>query len=500
MSLQKVLSTTLTSTLMGAQRLNIPLPASVKRPLNSFLTTRVRKDRQFQSIEDWSTPLVSRSLQAPRASESPSTRQKTTTGGLVSADQGLSSTALSIPAASAEPDALSCLLVTDSLDVGGMEEVVAFLAINLRRYGIRTTVLHASRDGTPDGAPSGRLGRILREKGIETMELDPARGHAWIESVQPDVISAHYAPFWVLESADRLAIPYVDTLHGMHMHYGADWAKEADRARRIAAIVCVGELLRQQYLNSNPTFAPDRIVTIPNGINPGRLVRHDRDRARLELGLDDQFLFLCLARQCMQKNAYGLIAAFDDVSRRHPDAHLLIAGKVDDVGYFAQVQRLRAGLECRNRVHIRDNYPDPAVLLAAADGFVLNSFFEGWSLASMEALCTGLPVVLSEVSGAREQLGDGNVNGWMTSNPAGDPLRVNWESMRETRFARQSNRDELVSAMCRIVDDRSEWLENRERLGNESVARFDPELCLQRHCQLLRAVAGREATISIQTH
>ena len=48
----------------------------------------------------------------------------------------------------------------------------------------------------------------------------------------------------------------------------------------------------------------------------------------------------------------------------------------------------------------------PPHLLAAADGFVLDSFFEGWSLASMEALFAGVPMVLSEVGGAREQIGD----------------------------------------------------------------------------------------------
>ena len=62
-----------------------------------------------------------------------------------------------------------------------------------------------------------------------------------------------------------------------------------------------------------------------------------------------------------------------------------------------------------------------STLLAGADAFALEFFFEGWSLASVEALFAGLPVVLIKVGWAREQVGDDQRRGLVVSNPLGDP-------------------------------------------------------------------------------
>jgi glycosyltransferase involved in cell wall biosynthesis len=207
------------------------------------------------------------------------------------------------------------------------------------------------------------------------------------------------------------------------------------------------------------------------------------------MGIQDEYVFVSLARHCLQKNTYGLVAAFADVAARHPEAHLVIAGRPDDAAYFAQVVRLRGLVACRERIHLRDHNPNPAELLALADGFVLDSFFEGWSLASMEALYAGVPVVLSEVGGASEQVGADGERGYLIPNPVGDPLRVNWETIRETRFARQVNRDALVKAMSSLVTNRASWLAGRQRLMSESAVRFDPEICLRSHAQVLAAAA-----------
>jgi glycosyltransferase involved in cell wall biosynthesis len=489
---QSMYSKLFTMLALTVQRYNVRLPECILCLLRPLLIRLTKDEEGSQSIKDWSTPLIMRRELGLSTSESPifefnspafvETELLDISDSIKPLINGVDTKAT-----------LKCLLVTSALDVGGLDEVVAFLARRLPRHNIHTAVLHASIEGVIDGIPSGRLGRLLLEQGIETVELAAAAGARWLEAWRPDVISAHGAPSWVLETATRLSIPYLETLHGMHSHFNTDWSAEAERGRRLAGIITVSEQNERQYLSGNPTFPKERIITIPNGVDDERRVLGDRHQIRARLGIRDEYLFVSLARHCLQKNTYGLVAGFEAVAAQHPEAHLVIAGHPSDKMYFSQVLRLRESLACRDRIHLRDHANDPAELLAAADGFVLDSFFEGWSLASMEALYAGLPVVLSEVGGACEQVGAGEERGHVIPNPLGDPLHVNWQTMRKVRFARQINREALVVAMNSLITNRSYWLDRRQQLIDESAQRFHPDICLFRHAQALKAVVRGES-------
>src|ERR1700722_1460336 len=387
-----------------------------------------------------------------------------------------------------------CLIVTSMLNTGGLQEVAAVLARRLPEFGLRTAVLDVRPDPSGDGRPSGYLGQVLHSGGAEVHETDEAGAPAWVERWRPDVLAAHGAlPGAVLATASVLGVPYVDTLHGMHDLFDADWRAEASRAARVSAIISVSELVRQQYLAGNPGFPPARIVTIPNGVDEERRRGVDRATARHRLGLRDEYVFVSLSRHCLQKNTYGLLAAFGEMARHRPDVHLVVAGKLSDARYGRRVLQLRESLPCRDRIHLRHHLAAPARLLAAADGFVLDSFFEGWPLASMEALHAGLPVVLSDMGGARGQVGDDPSRGYVVASPLGDPLRVNWESMRIARYRPQPNQDELVTALERLVAGRHAYLGDRAPLAAESAARSRGETCVARHAAVLQAVtAGAE--------
>jgi glycosyltransferase involved in cell wall biosynthesis len=393
---------------------------------------------------------------------------------------------------------LRCFVVTGVLDVGGEDEVVAFLGRRLPEHGLDTWVLHSGTSVGAPGTAGGRLPAALLSEGVRVAEVTERSARQLIEEHRPDVISAHGAPSWWLELAAELGVPYVETLHGMHSFFGADWEHEAARSAGISRIIAVSELVRRQYLAGNSAISPDRVVTVPNSVDQRRLPRLDRERCRAWLGLGDEFLFLSLARHSLQKNTYGLVAGFADVAAAHPEAHLLIAGRPDDPSYAQQVQRLRDDLPCRDRIHLRDHAPWPAPLLAAADAFVLDSFFEGWSLASMEALAAGVPVVLSDVGGAREQVAAAGECGYLVANPAGDAMQADWTAFRAALFADQPNRGQLVAAMCSMVVDRDDWAGRREQLRTGSAARFHPDRALSGHAAVLRDAAAVAAEFTLR--
>ena len=220
----------------------------------------------------------------------------------------------------------------------------------------------------------------------------------------------------------------------------------------------------------------------------------NRTKARAWLGLEDEFLFVSLAQLVIQKNVYGLVTAFAEVAREIPRAHLLIAGRPHDRTYAEQVRMLRDSLPERNRIHLRENLANPSALLAAADGFVLNSFFEGWPLASMEALCAGLPVVMSEVGGACEQIGANDERGYVVPNPLGDPETVSWESAGRARFRPQVNKAALVAAITSVIKGRGHWAAVRPILAEESKQQFSVRVCVEQHARVLRRAIVRSPT------
>ncbi len=463
------------------------LPPPLRTRLRG-LVAWVARQRRAPAVEDWASPLV-RTLPDSEARYSAPSWATASVPAAVLIDPARSATLEG--AGSDGIDRLRCLLVTDALDVGGMDEVVAFLASRLPAERFRTAVLHAPSRPAATGRPLGRLGRVLAAGGIEVHECGADDGPAWIGQWRPDVISAHCAPDWVLAAAHRLGVPYVDTLHGMGHMYGSVPQAEAERGTKLAAVAAVSEVVRRKYLAGNPGFPPAKIVTIPNGVDDQRRSGGDRAAARYHLGLTSEYVFVSLARHHVAKNTYGLVTAFADLARRRPEVHLVIAGRADHLRYYRQVLRLRDSLPCADRIHLRDHVASPADLLVAADGFVMDSFYEGGPLASMEALFAGVPVVLSDVGDAREQIGADPSRGHLVANPIGcDPLYVDWESIGAARYRSQANRDELVVAMEHLVADRDSYLHDRKLLAAESAERFSAEVCVSRHAALLRAVVA----------
>ena len=256
--------------------------------------------------------------------------------------------------------------------------------------------------------------------------------------------------------------------------------------------MAVSDLLRQQQLAVNTDFPPeaDRLLSQTAWTTSAFRLAGDREaRSATGLASPRNTLFVSLGRYCMQKNSYGLITAFGDVAANRPELHLAIAGKIDEPRYYRRVLQLRDTMACRERIHLREHVLTPAQLLAAADGFVLDSFFEGWPLASMEALVAGLPVIIADVSGAREQIAGEPARGYVVANPLGDPLKADWPSSAAAQYRPQTNREELTAAMELLVANRDDYLCNRDRLTAESVARFSSASWLARHAAVLRAAA-----------
>jgi len=152
---------------------------------------------------------------------------------------------------------------------------------------------------------------------------------------------------------------------------------------------------------------PDRIATVPNGIDP-QLFRRDRLRSplvRRRFGIDDREVVIgAVGRLEVQKRFDVLIDAFAAARVGHPNLRLLIAGDGSlRETLDAHAARLGLGASFQLLGHMNDLVE----LHHAFDLFVQSSEYEGTPNAVLEAMALETPVIATDVGGTTEVLRNG---------------------------------------------------------------------------------------------
>lgn len=159
-----------------------------------------------------------------------------------------------------------------------------------------------------------------------------------------------------------------------------------------------------------------RVQIFPNGIEIDRFAFSPQDRTstRRKLGLGDGPVLGHSARFAVEKNHEFLIKIFGEVSRRNPEAVLMLIGDGPLLPAVSASVKER-GLE--ERVLFLGYRTDVPQLLSACDAFVLPSLHESFGIAALEAQASGLPCLLSDVIPPMVHLSD-KVGALSLSDPA----------------------------------------------------------------------------------
>lgn len=310
-------------------------------------------------------------------------------------------------------------LLIPGLDrIGGAERQVILLAKGLRRRGWMVSVVALSGTG-------GDAATELITAGVAFLTLRMRKGLAdprgwfrfnrWLSDETPDVVHAHLPHAAWLARWSRLAAPVrvvIDTLHssstgtlGRKMGYRrSDWL--ADRVTAVSEAASLAHM-------SSAMVTQRKLIVVPNGVDVS-VFRSDlavRSLARLELGIDREFLWLAAGRLEPVKDYPTLLVAMVQVPNT---ARLLVAGAGPLQNELIQLAA-RLGLE--RRVRFLGFEPDIKRWVLAADGFVLSSRWEGLPMGLLEAAACGLPAVATCVPGTPEVVVNGQT-GWLT--PPGD--------------------------------------------------------------------------------
>jgi len=313
-------------------------------------------------------------------------------------------------------------------------------------------------------------------------------------------------PRWALRLRRRLVEDPVDIVH-IHSPYVAGLARVVIRSlpRRVRPRIVYTEHLPwtghrrlTRALNRLTFGLNDETIFVSEGVRDslprrlrsrGRVVIHglpldrvqqlrgDRAKMRRTLGLDgDEIAIGIVANLIAQKRYPDLLHA----ARRVLDAGLPIrffaAGRgplEPEIRSLHEELRLGPGFELMGYV------PEAARVLAACDIFCLASGYEGLSVAMMEALAIGLPIVATDAPGIRDAVQDGEE---AVLVPVGRPdlladalIRVATDAARRHRMSiaaiERSSTFDVSTAVHLIEEIYQQLAEPRHRLGTSATIR-----------------------------
>jgi glycosyltransferase involved in cell wall biosynthesis len=168
--------------------------------------------------------------------------------------------------------------------------------------------------------------------------------------------------------------------------------------RATAHTVTTGEAIRAALIRDNGVD-PERVTSIPTGVDAAHFVPRDRAAARRALHLPEAapIVGICATLRSWKGHRY-LVEAMPLLA--HRDAQLLIVGE----GPQRQALILQVGaLDLRERVRLAGDQGDVAPWLAAMDVFALPSTGnEGVPQALVQAMFAGIPCVTTDAGAIGE--------------------------------------------------------------------------------------------------
>lgn len=335
--------------------------------------------------------------------------------------------------------------LTPNLDIGGAQETVRTIAKYLPRAGVGVVVC-SFRDGDLRG-PIEDLGvpveilpdrkhsaiavpwflaemRARRRELIETIE----RHNVSVVQTQGlgslDFLAMTVGPkarvWWTIQNASfQLRKEQVSRFPWL---FGAKRASHRLLYRLgqsfVSGVIAVSPdtaTSYRQYAGGNPN-----VEVVPNAVDTEMYpAQVDRAAVRQSVGLEPpDIVVVVVATFKRQKGHVHLVDAIEKAVDTLPRLRVVLVGDGDLRHGIEQMVDDRQLTDHFRFLGSRNDVPD---LLAAADVFVLPSLWEGLSVALLEAMASGIPVIATDVSGTREVVVDGET-GLLVPPGAPEPL------------------------------------------------------------------------------
>ena len=204
------------------------------------------------------------------------------------------------------------------------------------------------------------------------------------------------------------------TAHGFHFFTGAPlkyWLMFYPPERLLASVTDVLITInREDYTRAQKRLPAKRIEYVPGvGIRTEKFrnLQIDRDAKRRALGFgESDFLILTVAEMTANKNHITVLKALAELKGRPEFSHIhyLICGRGE---MWQSLEESAGALGIEDHVHFLGYRSDAPELYRSCDLFAFMTFREGLSVALMEAMSSGMPIVCTKIRGNTDLIEDG---------------------------------------------------------------------------------------------
>jgi len=214
----------------------------------------------------------------------------------------------------------------------------------------------------------------------------------------------HHLPIALLAQAFHPGLRYSLVAHGIEVWRPYSWL---ERRALLGAhrILCVSDYTRRQLRRFLPTLAPERLIVVPNTLDPYFADNSTRPFVNSPFIAPRILTVARLATADRYKGIDTLIEALPHLHQLLPLARLRVVGQGDDL---PRLRALAASLGVARAVEFTGAVDDETLRAEyeTCDLFALPSRREGFGLVYLEAMAHGKPCVGARAGGVPEVIND----------------------------------------------------------------------------------------------
>ena len=285
------------------------------------------------------------------------------------------------------------------MDKGGLEEVVLQLTTSKKireKYNVVIIAEYMNKGYLADIARKHRIPVYSFFKNTKNIPK-------LIKTLNIKIVHFHYN----ISGIEEYKKHKIKTLYTIHSNY--IWFDKENIGLRNKSYAFVDKFVAvssqvKEYFCEKFKIDKSKVLVISNGIQ--YLETNDLvPFPKTKIGFNEKdFILICVASFSPVKDHFAQLKALAEVNKKYKNVKLLLIGNILDQFYFKKMKEMIYELKLENNVKILDYVPKNNIYryLKMSDCFILTSLTEGFSLATIEAMMFGKPMIVTDVGGARD--------------------------------------------------------------------------------------------------